>query len=154
MKSMDFSANLEKSLERLGQEVQEQKAKSPEQIQGTQDVVEKTVVKEAIRNFSEKISEQVIPQQAQSSSPTPVRPVVSPQVSQPQEAGLHVLPAYLENGAPQAKQIVEDLALMAFQKGVESAIKASLSYPPFIIDAFHDSLVEKLTPELKKRNLL
>jgi len=151
---MDFSANLEKSLVKLGQEVQSQKVKTPEGMQPSQDMVEKIIVKEAIKNFSEKISENVTPAQIQATkpvTPTPVQPVIQAQ----DDGGIHVLPAYLEkDGDPQAKQIVEQLALMAFQKGVEDAIKASLSYPPFIIDAFHDSLTEKLTPELKKRNLL
>ena len=43
---------------------------------------------------------------------------------------------------------------MVFEKGLEVALKEAGKQTPFIEDAFHDALVDKLLPELKKRGIV
>lgn len=49
-----------------------------------------------------------------------------------------------------AQKIIEDLIVIAFKEGEEAAIKKARTFnDPFVIDAFHDRLIE----EIKKRKL-
>ncbi len=66
------------------------------------------------------------------------------------------LPGYLQDGERNEDAIkkVEDLVGMVFEKGLEVALKEAGKQPPFIEDAFHDALVDKLLPELKKRGIV
>ncbi len=53
-----------------------------------------------------------------------------------------------------AKKEVEGLINLAFNKNLEAAVAAAKKRAPFVEDAFHDALVDKLVPELKKRGIL
>jgi len=39
---------------------------------------------------------------------------------------------------------------MAFHEGLEKAVREAKNHPPFIEDAFHDALVDRLLPILQK----
>lgn len=64
------------------------------------------------------------------------------------------LPSYIEVEKEEVKQVVENLIATVFNEGLEKALKLAKKYPPFVVDAFHDALVDKMVPELKKRNLI
>jgi hypothetical protein len=64
------------------------------------------------------------------------------------------LPDYLKSESPETKLEVEYLLDLAFHKGVDKAIARAKGTTPFILDAFHDSLIQAVYPELKKRGLL
>ncbi|MEX1013752.1 MAG: hypothetical protein WDZ80_01160 [Candidatus Paceibacterota bacterium] len=63
------------------------------------------------------------------------------------------LPDYIEEGDvdENTKLIIEKLLDMVFHKGVFKVLKIAKKYPPFIQDAFHDALADKLIPELERR---
>ena|SRR3989344_4408264 len=64
------------------------------------------------------------------------------------------LPAYLKDEPAQVKLRVEQLLDVAFHKGLTAAVKEARRAGPFVIDAFHDALTDKLYPELKKRGMI
>jgi len=65
-----------------------------------------------------------------------------------------VLPDYLKDSPPEIKLRVEKLVDLVFHQGIEKTIKEANQAGPFILDAFHDALTNKLYDELKKRNLI
>ncbi|PIP92070.1 hypothetical protein COW77_01960 [Candidatus Wolfebacteria bacterium CG18_big_fil_WC_8_21_14_2_50_39_7] len=65
-----------------------------------------------------------------------------------------VLPDYLKDSPPEIKLRVEKLVDLVFHQGIEKTIKEANQAGPFILDAFHDALTDKLYDELKKRNLI
>ena len=65
-----------------------------------------------------------------------------------------VLPDYLKDSPPEIKLRVEKLVDLVFHQGIEKTIKEANQAGPFILDAFHDALIDKLYDELKKRNLI
>ena len=55
----------------------------------------------------------------------------------------------------QTEEILQDLVNIAFSSGIESAVaKARKMNDPYILDAFHDLLVDRLYKELVKRGKL
>ena len=64
------------------------------------------------------------------------------------------LPNYMKNYDEKTKSTVKRLIQTAWQKGVESAISQSRQHGPFIVDALHDALVDKLYNQLKARKIL
>jgi len=65
-----------------------------------------------------------------------------------------VLPDYLKDSPPEIKLRVEKLVDLVFHQGIEKTIKEANQAGPFILDAFHDALTNKLYDELKKKNLI
>lgn len=65
-----------------------------------------------------------------------------------------IIPDYLKNSPPEIKLQVEKLIDSVFHQGIEKTIKEANRAGPFILDAFHDALTDKLYDELKKRNLI
>ncbi len=67
-----------------------------------------------------------------------------------------LLPEYMESKevAAEAASAIETLLKLVLRKGIVAGLKESKKYSPFIQDAFHDVLADKLIPELEKRNLL
>jgi hypothetical protein len=135
-KVQNFSENLERSFTRLGHEISARQM-SPEMPARP----EKEVVKESLRALA--VAPQNEPHQA-----SPAGEAASPIPA--------VLPAYLtETSAPEeVTQAVEQLIQLVFKTDIETAVAAAKRYPPFVEDAFHDALVDKLLPELKKRGYL
>lgn len=136
-KTQNFSEHIENNLARLGGHVEQQIESKREQ-----NVPEREIVKEAMQTFAEEIVK---------------NEVTTPQSIQPtQRTGSQSLPSYLqkEEGNEGAKHIVEQLIEEALSHDLEKAVRDAKKHSPFIEDAFHDALVDKLIPELKKRGIL
>jgi hypothetical protein len=61
---------------------------------------------------------------------------------------------YLKDAPADVKIKVEKLIDSAFRHGLSGAVNEARRFDPFILDAFHDTLTDKLYDELKKRGLL
>ncbi len=135
MKVQNFSERLEADLTRLGQEVQ---ARKERQEGGA--VEEKNIVKESLKTMAE------------GSEASQSTPQVSDNLSSKDE---DYLPAYLSNasGGEEMKRAVEHLLELTLEKGIQKAVAVARRANPFIEDAFHDALADKLIPELKKRGI-
>jgi hypothetical protein len=66
----------------------------------------------------------------------------------------HVLPPYAESAPEEVRQEVERLLQVAVSDGLTKAIRQARSRSPFILDAFHDALVDNLYPLFKERGLV
>lgn len=64
------------------------------------------------------------------------------------------LPVYLENESPEMKTKIQELIDIALVSGVEKSVIEAKKYSPFILDALHDALTEKIYNELKNRGKL
>jgi len=141
-KTVNFSEHLEQSLERIGGRIGEHR-ENPE----TMNLPEREIVKESIKSIEREIVLEV------------PKETVSSQLTSPQptpRAKDDTLPAYMEeeNVEEIAKEKVKKLVEVTFQKGIEEAIRESKNFSPYIEDAFHDALVDKLLPILKERGVL
>ncbi len=138
-KTQNFSEHLEESIARLGGHVEQHFESQKER-----NVSERELVKESVQTFAEEVikNESVTPQGTRL-------------ISQ-QDGDLQLLPSYLqkEEGSDDVKHIVENLIEEALSHDLEKAIKNARKYSPFIEDAFHDALVDKLVPELRRRGIL
>lgn len=65
-----------------------------------------------------------------------------------------IIPDYLKNFSPEIKLRVEELVDSLFHQGIEKVVKRAKRANPFILDAFHDALTDKLHQELKNRKLI
>jgi hypothetical protein len=64
------------------------------------------------------------------------------------------LPAYAQDASPEAKQKVQHLIELTLDKGIHAGMKEAQQCGPFVMDMFHDALVDKLVQELAQRDLL
>ena len=123
---------IEQDIERLSKEIAEKK-KMPEY----KEMPERELIKQTIQPLMGRPSSQ----------PTPA-------VGQPPSTQKTVLPDYLRDSPAEIKLQVEKLVDSVFHQGIEKTVKAAKEAGPFILDAFHDALTDKLYDELKKRNLI
>jgi hypothetical protein len=65
-----------------------------------------------------------------------------------------ILPDYLSDSPAEIKIQVEKLIDSVFHQGIDKVVKTAKQGNPFVLDAFHDALVDKLYEELKKRKLV
>ena len=135
VKVKHFKEGFEADLQKINAEIKEQK-ESPM----VEKLSDQEIVKQSLEKFSEKIPEKAINESKPNQS----------------NAAVSVLPGYLEDDKnnPAVKTEVERLVKMVFNDSLEKAIKEAKRHQPFILDAFHDALVEKLLPELKKRGII
>lgn len=135
----NFSENLEKDFERLTAAIGERQRQESEDRRP-----EKEIVKKSLEVFWPPEMEAV-----KSSVP------VAPPVAAPTADG-GFLPAYMagDQDDPAAEKKVADLVNLAFQEGLAAAWRMAQRESPFVIDAFHDALTDKLLPELKKRGVI
>lgn len=70
------------------------------------------------------------------------------------QASRSPLPDYVESTGVETKLEIEYLLDLAFHKGLDRAVSEARKTSPFVLDAFHDALVGKLYPELRKRGIL
>ena len=61
---------------------------------------------------------------------------------------------YLKDAPADVKIKVEKLIESAFRHGLTKAVGEAKNFDPFILDAFHDALTDKMYEELKKRGLI
>ena len=54
----------------------------------------------------------------------------------------------------ETKLAVEELLELSLHKGIEQGLKEARKAGPFMLDAFHDALIDKLYPELQKRGVV
>lgn len=64
------------------------------------------------------------------------------------------LPDYLKSSDQGTKNAVEKLLEDTIRNGLASGINEARKMPPFILDAYHDALIDKLHEELKKRGMI
>ncbi len=129
VKVQHFSESLEGNFRELGIEISRQK-ENPERAK----LPEREIVKHAIQSIAVTDPEEV-----------------KREVEKKSES----LPSYLlRDENPDLAKEVEDLVTLAFQDGIVEAVKKARKHPPFVEDALHDALVDKVIPELKKRGLL
>ncbi|MFA6365399.1 MAG: hypothetical protein WCW78_03285 [Candidatus Paceibacterota bacterium] len=135
MQIKNFSESLEKDLSRLNAEITTQR-NSPEVAK----MPEREIVKRSVEAYAEK----AIPVAPASTTPTTS--------SQSQAA----LPTYLQGGdaSEKIKREVTRLVEVVFADGIHAAVKEARKHSPFVQDAFHDALVDKLMPELQKRGIV
>jgi len=125
---------ISQDIEKLGQEISEKKL-NPE-----------------IKNYSERdLISQHIGQKLY-----PQGKVVSPTQKPKAEAAEDdkYLPDYLKNSDINIKNQVEKLLEDTIRNGLASGINEAQKMPPFILDAYHDALVDKLHEELRKRGMI
>lgn len=103
------------------------------------------IVKESVKS----IADTVLPPRA--AEAVIAAPAPQPAASPSDDSSL---PGYLSSDSGEAAKTVANLVGLVFSEGLDKAIEASRKHDPFIEDAFHDALVEKLVPELKKRGVL
>ena len=133
-KKINFSENLEKGLTKIGHRVAENMER-----QELQALPEREAIKRSLESIAERVPPVSVPQQ------NPPAPGVSSR-----------LPSYMDDATvtDDARQTVERLVSIALNSSLEKAIKESKKHPAFIEDAFHDALVDKLVPELRKKGIL
>ena len=136
----NFSEELERDLQRLNIEVDIHKQET-----GNELLTSRELVKKSLERIAEKVPESI----PVSKEPLPVITVMP-------SAPVGTLPNYLDKGeyTEELKQEVSDLVSLVFSSSIETAIKESKHHSPFVQDAFHDALVDKLMPELQKRGIV
>ncbi|TSA45627.1 hypothetical protein D4R51_01580 [bacterium] len=138
MKVQNFSENLEKHLVRLGHDVAKQR-ESPE----SRDLPEREIVKQSLKSLAPEEDQPVIADEPPT-SPAPAAP--------PKD---DFLPDYFSDSTDQGiKKSVEHLLEITKDGNIPKAVKEARKYPPFVEDAFHDALIDKFMPELKKRGII
>ncbi len=64
------------------------------------------------------------------------------------------LPSYAADASEEVKKEVTTLINHTFEKGLLEGIREAKKKDPFILDMYHDALVEKLHEEMKRKGLL
>ena len=101
-------------------------------------------VKEMFLNTSTPKAGQTIP--SQNSSAITSTPAISQTVP--------ATGSYLDYLDDQTAEVINGLVSQIGTKGITAVINEALAQEPFVVDAFHDALVDKLYDELKTRGLV
>ncbi len=123
---------LEQDIERLSLQIKENK-NSPEH----KDLSERDLVKKSLGLIVQK---QILNQPIDFSQSKPIQTTI--------------LPNYLIDAPDEIKVRVEKLIDMTLHQGIEKTVEEAQKFGPFVLDAYHDALTDKLHAELKKRNLI
>ncbi len=132
VKVKNYHEEIEKDLQKLITGVKEFQEKIKSLEKKETPPTEKEMVKEALKVFQPPVEKPPAP-------PPPKKE--------------EYLPHYLKDDE-EVKKEVNRLVDLAFKEGIEKAVKEAKSYSPFIEDAFHDALVEKILPILKERGII
>jgi len=121
-------------------------------LEGQHGIVEE---KELVRHvIAEKIGEAI------GQAPGSGVPASDPQAAAPSPASVPVAstksatPTYLDTLDDDTVQKINTLVAAVFEQGLAKTIKTVVEEDPFILDAFHDALVDKLYEELKKHKVV
>ena len=137
-KVKNFSENVEKGLARLGHEVTRQ-MELPDRV----GLTEREIVKKSLKSFARE--ETNLPAAEIAVSAVPALAPIS-------TSNKDFLPNYLTSGDSDGiKKSLEHLLQIVTNEDIEKAVNEARKYPPFVEDAFHDALIDKFLPELKKR---
>ena len=138
------STSLEAEIAELSRqiEVKRKQLESERGIVSDREVVHETLVEDFISNETSTTNEQV------GLDLTQAKPVA--QVTQTSAVGQ----SYLDTLDDQSVAVINNLISLVPVEGIKKTIKQALTHPPFILDAFHDALVDKLYDELKTRGLV
>lgn len=137
-KVKNFHEKIEQDLVRIGAEVKARKMEGE-----TRNFGEREAVKQSLKMITE------------AAQPTP--PAFSGgQLPNPALDGDADLPEYMAdaNSEDGVKRAVHGLIDLAFKKGIGAAVSLARKTNPFVEDAFHDALVDKLLPELRSRGII
>ena len=82
-----------------------------------------------------------------------------PQTTVPAKAaspkkGSSAFPTYLDSLDDETVAKINNLIQAVFEQGITKTIKTLVEEDPFILDAFHDALTDKLYEELKTRKII
>lgn len=134
----NFHKSLEQDIDHLKEEIGR-----VQESEENRSFESKEVVKKSFENISQK------------DSGVKEKPDI-PSTQKTSQSDDEFLPEYMQGDDidPKAKIKVEELMDLVIHKGILKALRASKKQPPFIQDAFHDALADKLVPELKKRGIL
>ncbi|MBI2278916.1 MAG: hypothetical protein HYU81_02540 [Candidatus Brennerbacteria bacterium] len=130
----NFHEKLEKDLERVTAEIAVRREHAPE-----------VPAREVVRA---SIVAAVLPLPADAPAGTSTKAGVS------EKENNNRLPSYLSGESPEVRMEVERLVSLALDEGIAPAVAAAAKHPPFVLDAFHDALVDKLMPELERRGIV
>lgn len=122
---------LERDIERLNKEIAEKRSLPEHKNLSERELIKKTLPPISRQNFNQK---------TQSADQTTTEKTF--------------LPDYMKNLPAETKLQVEQLIDLTIHQGIEKVIKRAQRASPFILDAFHDALTDKLHEELKKRKLI
>ncbi|MBI5138824.1 MAG: hypothetical protein HZA95_03445 [Candidatus Vogelbacteria bacterium] len=135
--------NVEAEIAELSRQIEEKRR----MLEAGHGIVEE---KELVRHVvAEKIGE--VMGQAMSITPPTTSPSASSKVAPVVKAKR---PTYLDTLDNDAVAKINALMATIFEKGISQTIKQVVEEDPFILDAFHDALVDKLYDELKNHNLI
>lgn len=101
------------------------------------DASHEALVKESIKSIAEKVP-----------ADSPPTPSPAPSASSASSR----LPAYADDADASVKTEVEALLRRVAEKGLLDAIAAAKKAEPFVEDAFHDALVEKMMPAFREES--
>lgn len=137
-KVQNFSEDLEKHLVRLGHDVARIR-ESPE----NRGLPEREIVKQSLKSLV----------QEKNQAPVTSEDASLPTSSVPPKDDF--LPDYFSDSTDQKiKESVKHLLGMTRNGDIPKAVREARKYPPFIEDAFHDALIDKFMPELRKRGII
>ena len=135
--------NIEAEIAELSQKIAEKRS----QLEASKGIIsERELVKSAL---GERISN-TVPKNTGTSSTSTVAVATSSGTATPPPAGK----SYLDFIDEESRLEIEKLVSTVFEKGLDNTLKSLEYETPFIIDAFHDVLTDKLYGELKKRGIL
>ena len=123
---------LEQDIKRLSQDIAEKRS-APE----SKNVSERELVKNAVQPLLQESAPRPQPAQAQATDED--------------DSGL---PAYLKDSPEEIKLEVEQMVDSVFHEGLRKTLAKAKKGNPFVLDAFHDALTDKLYDELKTRKLI
>ena len=130
----NFESALEADIERLSAEIKSHREYPEMQGASSQEILKKSI---------------------QSMGPLTSSPRSdSGQAGQATDVFQNPLPDYAANAPAETKLEIEHLLEKAFREGIVKANAEASKSNAFVLDAFHDALVGKLYPELKRRGIL
>ncbi|HEY4506424.1 MAG TPA: hypothetical protein VJJ24_03195 [Candidatus Paceibacterota bacterium] len=140
---MNEAPNIEAEIAELSRQIDE-KRRVLEESRGI-SVEHKEALAEVVR-------EHVFKDQAPKFTPAPQpNPAVPPPSGGTTASGQK---SYLDDLSPESATEVNRLIELVPTKGLMAAIAEAKNSDPFVLDAFHDALVDKLYDELKSRGLI
>lgn len=146
MENFSEKEQLARDLEQVGARVEEVRSREAGAMERPAPIESPEKKKEIVRTTVGEMAREEI-QKGSDEASVPVPPAAGEE---------NYLPDYMEgqNVDEQTEGLVEALLQIAVDKGILRAFRDSKKYPPFIQDAFHDALADKLVPEMERRGIL